>query len=194
MITWLIGILMRLSYRKLTLDKVNQKLIKPVPGLIIDGVQYYQFVQVADMPQNRFVHYMQFSQELSMGIDRNTLKDYIREVILANNKADASRIGSLMYMLEDTIDNITPVESLYNIASLVYFDKQEDISCYDLDYNAEKIKLFKKLPDKGFFFRTLLENNLLNTTVPPSSDTVDYLIKSVVKLKAYAQILSGSNG
>jgi hypothetical protein len=187
----IIALLMRLSYGKLTLDKINQKLIKPVPGLIIDGVQYYQFVQVADMPENRLVNYADFEKELNMGVDRQTIKEYINELKVANNKADASRIGSLLFMLEDTIDNVTPIEALYNIASVLYFDRSEDVSCYDIDYNAVKIEKFKTVGDKGFFFRSLLENNFKITDKSILNDTVGYLKLSMVKQKAYARILSG---
>lgn len=194
MLNRIIALLMRLSYKKITLDNVNKKLIKPVPGLIIDGVQYYQFVQIADMPQNRFVHYLQFNQEMSMGIDRKMLNDYIDAVCAANNKQDLSQIGNLMFMLRDTINNVTPVETLYNLASLLYFEQKEDISCYDLDYNAEKVKKFKAIHDKGFFFRTLIEQNLVSIGPEQPEDFLDYLSLSMVKLKAYAQMVSESTG
>ena len=46
-----------LTYQPTTLDKVNNKLIRPVPGLLIDGVQYWEFVNLADMPEARRMHY-----------------------------------------------------------------------------------------------------------------------------------------
>lgn len=182
-----------LSYERISLDKVNSKLIRPVEGLVIDGVQYYEFVNVADMPQERFVHYLHLRQELSMGIDRETLSRYVDEFILANDKDEKSRIGALAYMLKDTLSNCTPLEAMYNMAALVYFDKREDLKCYDQDYNTLKIQAFKKLKDQGFFFERLLRRGLKTTGEQSPEDIAKYLSQSAVKLKAYRQMLFGDS-
>lgn len=187
--------LLQLSYEKLTLDKLNQKLIRPVVreghSLIISGEQYYEFANLADMPDSRFTHFLDFDQEFSMGMDRETIIDYCRKIREANNKSDASKIGSLAFMLEDSVANCTPVQAMYNLASLLYFTQREDLRCYDGDFNQEKIKEFKKLPDQAFFLTRLLEHGLKipGDKLPP--DMQDYLRRSVVKLSAYARIRSG---
>src|SRR5690242_9624173 len=109
---WLIERLYKMAYEPTTfetLDPINKKLIRPVPGLVINGVQYYEFVQIADMPEQRRAVYMDVRREMSMGIDNKLLLEYIAKIKDANNKkegADVSRIGSLLFMLEDTIMNI----------------------------------------------------------------------------------------
>ncbi len=180
-----------LTYERIILDKVNSKLIRPVEGLVIDGVQYYEFVNVADMPQERFVHYLHLRQELSMGIDRETLNKYLDEIMNCNNQEpiDKSRIGAFLYMMKDTINNCTPLETMYNMAALVYFDKREDLKCYDQDYNTLKIEAFKKIKNQGFFFERLLRRGLKTTGEQSPEDIAKYLNQSAVKLRAYRQML-----
>ena len=190
LITRLAAWLLTFTYERVTLDKVNSKLIKPVEGLIINGVQYYEFVSISDMPQERFVHYQHLRQEATMNLDRETLMRYFEELKTANNKKDSSRIGALVYMLQDTVTNCTPLEVLYNLAALIYFDKDEDIGCFDGDYNARKIKLFKEYPNQGFFLTRLLQKGLKLATSQSPEDILKSLRQSAVKLEAYRRILS----
>jgi hypothetical protein len=182
------------TYEKLTLDKVNGKLIRPVPNLIINGRQYYEFVQVADMPEGRRTHYSYLREEMIMGIDRELQYKIIGQLKDALNKNEAGRAGTVLYMWEDTLKNITTIENLYNIASLIYFDEQEDLSTYDLDYAAQKIALFKRLPDKGFFFSRLLRESLKVSGELLQQDMDQLLKENALKLQTYRRILSGETG
>jgi len=187
----LIEWLYKLTYQKLTLDKINSKIIRPVPGLIINGKQYWEFANVADIPEGRRTHYSSLREEMNMGIDRAQLLEYIEQLKLANDKTESSRIGSLLYMLEDTIKNITTIEAIYNIASLAYFDGQEDLTTYDIDYAQQKIALFKQLPDKGFFFDRLLRETLKFSGEQWQQDTAAFLVEGAAKLRAYNRIVHG---
>lgn len=183
-----IGFLQRMCYEKITLDKINSKLIRPVPQLIIDGRQYYEFVNAADMPQARLVHYTYLREEMSMGIDRTTLNEYFDRLLEANKTSDTNRIGSLLFMAKDTVNNLTTVESLFNMATLWYFDKDEDISTFDYDYNQVKLKSFKAFHDKGFFFGRLLEVSLKHTGLSLPADTQQFLNVNEAVLTAYSRI------
>jgi hypothetical protein len=182
-----------LTYEPTTLDKVNGKLIRPVPGLLIDGVQYWEFVNLADMPEARRMHYNLRRQQFHMGLEEELLLEYIALMKEANNKSDASRMGSLLFMLEDTTRNLTTPETLLHIASIAYFDAKEDIASYDLDYNQRKIDKFRMIPDKGFFFDRLLRESLKVSAESYQGDIEAYLQKSVAKLTAFAQIRGGRN-
>jgi hypothetical protein len=184
-----ISFLQRLVYEKHTLDKINQKLIEPVEGLIIGGVQYYRFVNPADMPEGRFVHFLHLERELTMGIDSKGLKEYLSQIIQANNKGDKSRIGQLAFMLIDTVENCTPLEALYNLACLVYFDKEEDLSCFDADYQARKMAEFKALNNQSFFLATLMKH--LNPHGQQSMREIEESLReSQVRMSAYLRLLS----
>jgi hypothetical protein len=185
----LIEFLYPFTYTPVTLDKLNKKLIRPVPNLIIDGKQYYEFVQVADMPETRRTHYSYLREEMIMGIDRELQMKIITQLKEALNKQEFGRASSVLYMWEDTLKNITTIESLYNIASLMYFDEQEDVGTYDLDYAAMKIAKFKTVFDKGFFFARLLQESLKISGESLQQDMQQLLRENAVKLEAYRRIL-----
>lgn len=191
-LSWLVLLLRSIMREPMLLDQVNKKLVRPVEGLVIEGVQYYQFVEPADMPEARQVHYLNFKQEMGMGLDRELLLSFVERLKEANNAHDATRLGSYLIALEDCLQNLTPLESLYNMASLVWFDAQEDISNYDVDYNRDKISRFKKIKDRAFFFSCLLQSGVgLNTAEPQSlNDISNYLTRTQLRLKAYKQMLS----
>lgn len=183
----------RLSYEKMTLDKVNQKMIKPVPGLVIDGEQYYEFVNLADMPDARFNHFLDFDREFTMGMDRTTIVDYMQKIIEANNRDDKSRVGSLAFMLSDSVANCTPLSAMYNMSALLYFTRKEDLRCFDGDFNQAKIELFKKFPDQSFFLTKVLEDGFRISGSQLPEDIRAYLTRSMVKLNAYNRIRSGQS-
>lgn len=187
---WLIQRLHRMLYEPVTLDKVNQKLIRPVPGLIVNGVQYYEFVNTGDIPRMRLVHYNYMREEMVMGIDRELQMRIIDKILDANEKGEKNRVGALGFMFKDIVSNITTVEALYNVASVLYFDLKEDIATYDLDYNHEKIKGFKAFRDKSFFFFYLLQSSLKTTPDKMPNDIQQFLNENAVRLRAWMSILS----
>lgn len=190
---WLIEKLYAWTYEATTVDKLNKKLIRPVAGLVIEGVQFWEYIQIADMPEQRRAAYNDVRRELSMGIDDKLLLEYIEKLKDGNNKADASRVGSLLFMLEDTIKNITPIESLYNLATLHFFDETEDLASYDLDYAERKKAAFKSFHDKSFFFSALLRTDMRSSGKSQQPDIMQSLKAEGVKLESFRRILSGSS-
>lgn len=189
-ILWLIERLYRMSYEPINLDGINRKLIKPVLGLIINGVQYWQFVNIGDMPRMRLVHYNYMRDEMTMGIDRELQVKIIDKILSANNDGDRNSVGAFGLMFKDLVTNITSIEALYNIASVMYFDKNEDLSNYDSDYNREKIKRFKTVKDKSFFFSHLLQSSLKITSEQMPDDIQKFLNENEVKLNAWKSMLT----
>lgn len=185
MIRWLYS----LTYERVTLDKVNKKLIRPVPGLVVMGEQYYEFENIADIPETRRMEYNSLREEAVMGITREMLIEIFEGIIESNDKGKVSNVGSLAFMAKDMVANITSKEILYKMASLMYFTEDEDLSMYDLDYNNRKIELFKQIKDQSFFFARLLDNGLKINGDPLRSDIQKYLRESEIKEKAYLRLL-----
>lgn len=188
-ILWIISKLYSFTYEEILLDKVNKKLIRPVPGLVIGGRQYYEFVNLADMPETRRQEYVNLREEMVMGIDRELLVQIIDTIIDANDKDEKSKIGSIAFVAKDMLANITTMEQLYKIASVAYFDETEDLASYDLDYNNRKIEKFKTIAN-GFFFTRLLSNGSKNSSDPLRSNIDQLLKEGEVKMQAYHRILS----
>lgn len=185
-ISWLYSF----TYERITLDKVNQKLIRPVPGLIINGEQYYEFTNVADMPETRRQEYNSLREEAVMGITRELLVKVFDSILTYADEGKMSKVVTEAFLVKDMLLNITSKEILYKMASLVYFDEKEDLSVYDLDYNNEKIKLFKQIKNQGFFFGRLLDNGSKSTGDTLRPDIQKFLRESEAKEKAYLRLLS----
>ncbi|MEQ9426961.1 MAG: hypothetical protein RJQ09_21235 [Cyclobacteriaceae bacterium] len=184
-----------LGYEKLTVDKVNSKLIERVDGLSLfyNGKQrqLYKYVNQADMVSAREVWHLAYDQELGIGLSREHLLKYVDKTIAANDKGEVSKIGELMFMLKDTLENCTPNDAIYNLASVMYFDRDEDLKKWDADWNAEKIAAFKNHPDQAFFL-TRFFKDLGRQGEQSVTDTLTYLRQSNLKLKAYSRLLSES--
>ncbi len=189
----LIKYLSRFAYESITVDSLNQKLIEAVPGLLIDGKQAYQFANPADMPEGRFVNFLNFRQELYGGLDRDQNIKLFEEIADANNKGDDSKIGAISLMAIDVLTNCTPVESYYNMASLIYFTKDEDLKTWDADYNLKKIAGFKAQKNKDFFLQTL-SSHLKAYGITSPVNIEDYLRKSALKMKVLNSLISGTTG
>lgn len=150
---YLVKVLTPLAYQPMKLDGLNQKLIEPVYGL--SG--YWKFANVADMPQARFVHYLNLTNRLKLNIDEQDLIAYLDGMKQAFDAKDPSKFYGLEFMLRDLVTTCTPVETYYWMAALLYFDEQEDLKTFDHDYNLRKVDYFKSLPDPTFFLARLIE-------------------------------------
>lgn len=171
-----------------SVDLINSKLIEPVPGLIIDGRQYFRYTNPDDMPPYRYIVFLSFRKELSMGADKDLLNQYHEGIREANNKGDRSQVGALLMMLDDTINNLTPLESYYWMAALQYFDPAvERTAEFDYDLNKRKVEAFKGLASPGFFLTTLTQDLTVAGEDLPS-DINTYLKQVETKLKAYEEL------
>lgn len=184
-ITYLIVTLTKMIYEKFTVDKINKKLVEPIPGL----PGYYRFLSTADMPQGRFVHYLHLVKRLSMNVDEDLLKRYLTVFQEAFKKHDEERFNGAMFLLKDTLHNVTPVETYYWLAALMYFTKDEDLSTFDYDINKKKVEYFKSLPNQSFFLASLLKS--LKSSGDQSLEEIEtYLMDSQVKAESYERILT----
>lgn len=183
---WMISKLTPLAYERITLDQVNQKLIEPVVGL--DG--YYKFVNVADMPKGRFVHYLNLTERLKLNIDEADLIRYLDQMSLAVQRKEEGKYLALDYMLRDLVQTCTPVETYYWMAALYYFDRKEDLKSFDYDYNIRKVEYFKSLPDTSFFLARLIVS-LQKSGELLVEDIKSSLQEVQAKTDQYNRILSG---
>ena len=189
----LIKILKRFAYESISVDSLNKKVIEAVPGLMIDGKQAYQFANPADMPEGRYVNFLHFRQELFGGLDREQNIKLFKEIAEANNKGDNSTIGAISLMAIDVLQNCTPIETYYNMASLIYFNKSEDLKTWDADYNLKKIAGFKNEVVKDFFLSNL-SSHLKRYGITSPLNIDDYLRKSALKMKVLNSLISGTIG
>jgi hypothetical protein len=106
------------------------------------------------MPPLRSLKTAVFYEESRMKCSMEFLEWHTQAVdnLLTKDKIDIFEIKKLNDQLKQRLYLAVDVEQMYKVASVVYFDKDEDITDYDFGYNARKIALWKK-EGESFFLR-----------------------------------------
>ncbi len=114
------------------------------------GESYYKFNDLANMPYERAFTSVDFYTEMQMNVDYAYLKQHVKAVreILTKNKINVFDVHKLNEQMAERLDMIRSANLMYKLASVVYFDKNENPSVYDAKYNIEKIKRWKKKTQK----------------------------------------------
>jgi len=143
-------------------------------AMVIDGVQYYQFSDINNMMTGRAFTALDFYNELSMRCTREYLTEHCdaMESILNGGSIDLINIAQLHTQLKERLTMILDPDIVYKIASVVYFDENEQPYTYDHRYNQKKIEKWKTL-DADFFLQI------------PLNDLIPFLDLSEVDLKNY---------
>jgi len=130
------------------------------PAFKIGDEQYYEFDSLLDVPPLRYKKMDQFFTEVNMRMDRDTLISLIDKAIehCDSDNIKISKVVSILMDIKDRTEMIIETETLYRLATCVYYTMDENLYDYDFDYNEKKLKLFKGQPIKDFFFTKLMKN------------------------------------
>jgi hypothetical protein len=124
-------------------------------AFVHDGVEYFRFVNEQNIPSERAFAAIDIYEELNQRVTREYLEALFDSITAALNKGDLSKSAILVHFAKQRLNHITNVEILYKLASVLYFDKNENCYAYDREYNEKKINKWKKSADiSGFFLRT----------------------------------------
>ncbi len=166
MINWLNRI-----YHKATAPKEwHPKNDLPIVFAFRCGItDYYHLANDAQIPAKRWAYLRQYFHEMEMRMTRETLLEFVTAIEKAVNpgKGESIEIGKIDRLakeMKDRTEWLFEPETLYRMASVVYFPLNEDIADYDERFNARKINHFKKKELMPFFLKKLNENTngLLN--------------------------------
>ena len=146
-------------------------------AMILDGVQYYQFADINNMMTGRAFVALDFYNELSMRCTREYLEEHCTtmEGILNSGSIDLVGIAQLHTQLKERLTMILDPDIVYKIASVVFFDENEQPYTYDFKYNQKKIEKWKAL-GTDFFLQI------------PLNDLIPSLDLSEVDLQAYTTV------
>ncbi len=155
------------------------------PAFEINGEQYYEFDSLLDVPPLRYKRADQFYIEVDMRIDRETLIKLVDKAIEHCNSDNIKIVNvvSLLMDIKDRTEMIIETETLYRLASCVYFTLDEDLSTYDFDYNEKKLKLFKEQPIGDFFFGKLMKDLIPQSNI--SQTDLEVFLKITQAQKRY---------
>lgn len=141
---------------------------KIVPAFIWDGIQYYCFEDVMNMPAGRGLSAMAIYQEFEMKCDKEYLELHIRAMdLLLAGKDGNINLQHLMAMkeinnnLRERINLAALPDHCFKLASVYFFDADENVMYYDSIHNEKKIAGWKQNPETLSFFLTQPLKNFL---------------------------------
>jgi len=155
---------------------------KIIPAMVINGVQYYQFVDINNMMTGRAFTAIDYYNELSMRCTREYLTEHCEamEKILSGESINVMNIAQLHMQLKERLTMIVDPDIVYKIASVVYFDKDEQPYTYDYRYNQKKIAKWKEI-GADFFLQI------------PLKDLIPALDLSAADLRIYMNVAQKIN-
>lgn len=155
----------------------------------VKGKKYYCFKRDTAMRYGRYMVLQAFLQEYYLRVslevlqrDIAQLKKWLNPPI---NQKGESRIemGKALELLE-IMEQRTKIafepETVYRLASCVYFDDKENILSYDRKYNEAKIASWKREGSVDFFYHKLFQELTLLTAI--SKDDLENFLRDVPKL------------
>lgn len=173
-------------FRKLTGPKAPKSIWKDSPYVIkfafrACGIDYYMMDDMVNKPYERALTAIDFYNELSMNVDAEYIKLHtraVRELLTTKKTINVFEIHKLNEQLSERVNMIKSPNLIYKLASVVYFDKNEDPTKYDFKYNDEKIRRWKReFPGGSFFLQK------------PIQDLVPFLKESDMNLKTYHETM-----
>ena len=115
-------------------------------AFVINGRKFYQFSDIFNLPVERGIMALMVYEESRMKCSVEYLKKHVEAVrgILNSGKINIFRINQLNEQLNERLNFTLDVDLIYKLASVVYFDENENPASYDQEYCKKKIDFWKK--------------------------------------------------
>lgn len=120
----------------------------------IDGITYYRFADLNNLPYKRGLMAYAVYNELDMRCTREYLVLHADAIdnILSKPEINIFDIKRLNDQMMQRLQLTTDVDLMYKLASVAYFDKNENPESYDQAYCEKKIAQWKKNTTVEAFF------------------------------------------
>lgn len=140
------------------------------------GVEYWKFVNEVNIPAERAFAAMDIYAEFAEKADRDYTISAFKAIEEYLKKGENIKAGIVANAAIERMEHITNIDLLYKLASVLYFDSNENVYAYDAEYNKKKIKAWKETSDiYSFFLKT------------PLKEYLTYFNGSPLNLKNYTQ-------
>jgi hypothetical protein len=139
------------------------------------GVDYYCFKDVNKMPAKRALMSFTIYNEMDMRCNREYLIDFKKSLdACINGKFQRTDVAQLSVHLGERLTLAVEPNLLLKLATVYYFEKEEDVSDYDFTIAAEKIKKWKEGDINAFFLNQHI-GKLINLSPSSKTDFRSYL-------------------
>lgn len=131
------------------------------PAFEAGGVQYHCFKKDSEMRYGRYIFMQDFLQEtqLRMSLDQAKKDNAVMTAWLDGSKGQIN-IGKVLEILSihrQQFDLAFEPDTVFRLASCLYFDESEDLRTWDKKYNEAKIQRWKESHTVDFFFHKLFQ-------------------------------------
>jgi hypothetical protein len=118
-----------------------------------NGKKYFQYVDFNNIPALRGLKTMVFYEEMRCKCTLEYIKLHCDAIdnILVSNKINVFEIKKLNEQMRERTNLALDTELIYKLASIVFFDANENTKDYDFAYNLKKIEEWKKSEAGAFF-------------------------------------------
>lgn len=149
-------------------------------AFIIEGRSFYWCPDPSEAPAGRSLAALHINDEIKMRVSKEYLDRHCEEVDEILNKprpsiSDLARLQKLHKNLKERAQLMILPEFIYKLASVVFLEQGESPHTYNYQTNAEKIQLFKRVPDSLNFFLSTPLKNLIPSLALPRGDSRKYL-------------------
>lgn len=117
-----------------------------------DGVDYFRFADPFKLPTHRAFAALSAYEALEMRCTRDFLAAFIDSAEKAVDNRQTARLSQLLGVLKERLTWICEPETVYQLAAVVYFDRNENPYRYDAVSAQNKIEKWKKAGVEDFFY------------------------------------------
>lgn len=132
------------------------------------GKKYYQFQDIMNLCHARAFRAMEVYEEVQMRTTREMLQLHTIGVneILTSEKIDIFKLKEMNERLKERLDFVISGDTIWKLASVVFFDETENPYDYDYKYGIQKIQSWQKEQDvSAFFFNTPIQKLIPSLTL-----------------------------
>jgi hypothetical protein len=126
-----------------------------------NGTKYYCFSKDTDMRYARYIFMQDFLQEVNLRATIDTLKEENRIVTanldMSKGKIDLGKALEVLSIQRQRLELAFEPDTVYRLASCLYFDETEVLTAWDKAYNEKKIAVWKESHTLDFFFHKLFQ-------------------------------------
>ena len=126
----------------------------------IEGVDYYEFSNLIDMPQERYKQFQDLATQCDWRMSPEEIKDLVALQKEAVNKGKLTDIMELIQGFEYCISMYMETDLFLMLFSCVFFTKDEDLTEWDYDLGIQKMEAFKKHGVPDFFLHQPVQKYL----------------------------------
>lgn len=116
------------------------------------GQDYYCFADPFKIPYLRGLVALRFYEEFNMRMTHELLAAGLEAVVSHLNNNKASEAHKVLASMQDRLTWVVEPETMFKLASVMYFTSEETPFDYDEVYNVRKIRKWMEDPDQLAFF------------------------------------------